>query len=480
MAIQGQNTDQRVDQQTTLLRSTIQTLNKISDENIHLHEQTELQFQVVAENINSLHQDYENLWINLELQFQLDNLLMFISLTLTAFHDKQKQFLEALSLGPKGPSHTPIILPPALFMHELEKIREIISGKELDLPLPINKDTIAYFYQISTTRSRILGDQLLVSMSIPIVGLHEFELLKVTSFPHKLHNELYNFILPAHEYIAIDNFREKFISFSNQELENCHDLRQQSSKAELICLQLSPTIDITSSRDDCAITILTKNSQPQNCDIRISNMTSEVWLKLRQPNAWLTVFPKRQLIYIRCNNLPTVEKLIEGSGIFTIQPDCQIKTNHILIQGHNTYQSELYPEVRPLLTYNFNFNDTLDKLTFTHQTEINKVDSPNVISFGEIDKLKKLSTSITDLQRLAHTTQLDQTRPVYRPFPKETNYWAFSFFIFVLMTSYALVICLYQQYKELVDGPTTYEFPTKHYKSSEHIDNLPEMHETTV
>lgn len=212
-----------------------------------------------------------------------------------------------------------------MLMRELNNIKHHIAIKELLLPLPVNKDTVQIYYQMATTRSRILNDQLLISMSIPLVGLTEYELIKITSFPHKIPNGLYSFILPEHEYIAIDSYRENFISLSNQELENCIDLRYHSSHPELICMQSSPVVKISPDRDDCSITLLTQNQQTPNCDIRVSNISSEIWLKLRQKNSYIYVFPRQEVIYIRCDKLPTMEQTLEGTGIIKIRQDCHIK-----------------------------------------------------------------------------------------------------------------------------------------------------------
>lgn len=44
-----------------------------------------------------------------------------------------------------------------------------ISSRDLDLPLPVNKDNIGQFYQIATIRSRIIEGQFMISMSIPLL-----------------------------------------------------------------------------------------------------------------------------------------------------------------------------------------------------------------------------------------------------------------------------------------------------------------------
>lgn len=64
---------------------------------------------------------------------------------LTAFHDKQRTILEALSLAIESHWSTPIILPPGMLLY--------------DLLLPVSKDSMSYYYQLAETRSRILNNQ---------------------------------------------------------------------------------------------------------------------------------------------------------------------------------------------------------------------------------------------------------------------------------------------------------------------------------
>lgn len=464
-----------MNEHTTLLKSTVQVISAMNNENIELYEKTQQQFILVNETIAVLSKDYENLWLNLELQFQLENLLMFISLSITSFHNKQKQFLEAIAFGSKISSATPIIIPPATFMEELTLIQQKITGFEL--PLPVDKEHIVHYYQIASTRSRIIKDQLLVSMSIPLVGLQQYDLIKLTSFPNKLPNGLHSFIVPVHEYIAIDSFRETYISLSNEELTNCHDLRDISNQAELICMQSSPIFKISSSRDDCGITLLANANKPVNCDVRVSNITNEVFIKLRKPNSWISVFPQKQVLYIRCSNLPTIEKIVEGAGIITIKQDCQIKTDEILLKAQNVYFSEIYAEVKPMISYHWDFNSTVNLINIAQTSSIKKLDSPNVISFGESNKLRELSTSIYDIQK-----SLDESTFVHRKFstiPNHTyDFWMIIFLILIVVTSYAAIIIFYQHCKENVYRPSEAEMQT-YRPNSQDIHNIITT-ETTV
>lgn len=95
---------------------------------------------------------------------------MFLSLSLTSIHDKQKQFLEALTLVSGRNPQTPVLLSPALLIQELHNIQNHIVGTDTDLPLHVSTNTLPYFYQIATTRSRIVTSYVYIRCNnMPVV-----------------------------------------------------------------------------------------------------------------------------------------------------------------------------------------------------------------------------------------------------------------------------------------------------------------------
>lgn len=173
------------DENTTLLKSTMKILENMNDQNPALFQDIQQQFLVINQTIQALREDFESVWLNLELQIQMENQFTFFSSSLNWFHNQQRQFLEAITLGVESVSATPIVLPPAQFLDELRYIQTQLVGTEMDLPLPVARENIAAFYQIATTRSRIIDDQLLVAMSLPLISTTQYSLIKITSIPSR-------------------------------------------------------------------------------------------------------------------------------------------------------------------------------------------------------------------------------------------------------------------------------------------------------
>lgn len=162
----------------------------------------------------------------------------------------------------------------------------------------------------------------------------------------------------------------------------------------------------------------------------------------------IAVFPHKQLLYVRCNDLPITEHLVEGTGLITIRKDCQIKTDQILIQAQNGYQSEIYKEVKPLIVDQWDFNETIRQIQYISSDFIKKSESPNVISYGESNKLKHFSTNIMDIQKKFNDSKFLNYNSRYQlPTNSSADYWFFTLFILVLMSSYAILLIGYEHFK---------------------------------
>lgn len=190
------------------------------------------------------------------------------------------------------------------------------------------------------------------------------------------------------------------MSFTNQELTNCHDVRISDKESLLTCMGLTPIMDIKKDRDDCEITLLTKEIVSQHCNVRISNITSELWLKLRQPNSWIYVFPLRQMVYIGCIGHPVIEQILEGTGILSIHEDCNLKTDKILIQAYKVYQHEIMLEVTPYGHLHINITETMKGLHHLNTQNIKSITTPSVITFGQNDRLKEISVGLDELLQM--------------------------------------------------------------------------------
>lgn len=259
---QGKNRDQIFAKHTTLLESSLsliestrnECLNKIAELEHMLHETLEQWQTHIAQTIS-----------NPIAKFRLLDANTLLLMLINSYKSEQEKFLLALAFDGKN-DNVALLIPHSILAEELRKISAAISGKSITIPAPINEASMPLYYRIGTVRSGIINNQLILSYAIPLADTKEFYLSKVTSFPHKLDNGLYNFIIPNHDFIAVDAYRQKFIAFTNSEISNCHEYQLTDNTSTLLCKLLQPILDISPIRDDCEITILTKES-PQTIAI---------------------------------------------------------------------------------------------------------------------------------------------------------------------------------------------------------------------
>lgn len=108
---------------------------------------------------------------------QLNEILNHITLSIFQLIDNQKLLLNAIALK-QNSMNNPNLLPPKRFHAELNKIRRIINDKGLDLPLSPAAENLATFYHISTSVSRIVNNQVIICLTLPLINTKKFNVFR--------------------------------------------------------------------------------------------------------------------------------------------------------------------------------------------------------------------------------------------------------------------------------------------------------------
>lgn len=146
---------QFAEEQTTLIQSA---LNNMNQSIVLQTARIEKYFQIATEYMND----------HIRVRSCLTDTIQYIFMSLFAFQTKQKLVIEAISLSQNNPN-SPQLLPPKIFYDELKKILALISARNLDLPIQLNKNSMAMFYHISTAEAAFIDNQLIINFKIPLV-----------------------------------------------------------------------------------------------------------------------------------------------------------------------------------------------------------------------------------------------------------------------------------------------------------------------
>lgn len=248
--------------------------------------------------------------------------------------------------------------------------------------------------------SKMINNQLIVSFTLPLVNTKKYILFKSTILPVLIKDNLYHFIVPHHEYVPLDKVRDKYIPITNKKLKQCIQL----AEVDLICKETFPIMSAIGT-NICEINLLRMDKVADECNIRIAHFTSEMWIKVRHPNTYVFVFPKKQWVYISC--LTNHDQFIEGTGIIYLEPGCKIKTNNLMLSEIENFK-------------------------------IPEIDYPNIINYGEHNTLNGISFGLKEIQEM-------ETKLIYKLAPsdlKNNISWLFNAIIIIVI----IVMIIYIRY----------------------------------
>lgn len=430
----GLSRDSILHKQTSLLKSVIGTMESDRERVKGQWLKFDMQIAQIKNQLNYINvQHLSEKRIN-NLNMGIQTLTSYVTLLIIGFKHKQKQFLDIVSVGHKS-SNNPTLLPPKMFMEELKRIKQIISAEDLELPLELTQHNLASFYKLSVPETIILDNQLIISITVPLVNRKQFSLFKPASIPYNVGNSLFGFISPTHDFIAIDPVFEKYVYISNDELSACYHVNNNY----LVCKASNPIMNADSS-NICEIELLRLSNITRLCNIRIANLTQELWIKLHKPNSWVFVFPIPTQIFITCGNVVKTQ-IVNQVGTIEINPMCQIKTDNVMIYGHRVRENNIAQSEIP-----FRKADALLKeiTKFINATDfqIPVIDEPKVIEFGQNDKLEDLSISLEDLQAFQKKHQAVLAQQKVELYIKRVSFSSIAgVFITIL-----LIICVFKNW----------------------------------
>lgn len=386
---------QQLHHQNNLQNSLIKEQTTLVESVVNLIKQNEAKYNEKLYYIEQTVKSFiENSVLDLTtLRTYANEMFNHVTMALIHFMNSQKIYLNAISLRQNN-MNNPNIIPPKLFYNELKKIHAQITAKELDLPLPITYSNLALFYQISTVESVLIKNQLIISFTLPLVNTKKYILYKSTSLPTRIKNNLFNFITPHHEFVALDHVKDKYIPITNEELKQC----SQITDIDLICKETFPIMSAIGTKI-CEINLLRMDKVSDECNNRITNISTELWIKLRQPNSYIFVFPSKQFVYIACP-LKNYDQFLEGTGIIRMEPGCSIKTYNLILHAFQTITTVNYRSFTPVVLMDTNITQIVEQISLIKDFEIPNIVYPNIVNYGEQETLDSISFSINKIKQM--------------------------------------------------------------------------------
>lgn len=365
--------------QTTLFQETIKVLNNTMQLQIVQHTALQRQFDDLDLLLN-------NATVSNKLTAKLNELMHYTLSVITGFREKQRYLFDSITSNSKAFE----LISPKMFTTELNRVKNLIGSQGLHLPLSLTATNLPKFYQMITTEVRLTDHSLVLRFTIPLVESRAFILYKALSMPHRYENDTFEYIVPHNEYIAYNSLDETFVVLTPDEHRNCHQIDMKN----IVCKQTFP-VRLAPDDTGCEINLVRRQNITSDCDVRHSNVTREIWVKLQQPNTYLFTMPKLQQAIVSCPNART-KLFIQDSGVISLAPKCRIKTERVEIVAFQTIETKNSHPFAPSVKLNVNVSAEVEGAKQTKGLSNPKL--PSHISSEDVRKIQEINDNVNNLQ----------------------------------------------------------------------------------
>lgn len=376
--------------QTTIFQETLKVLNNTMQSQSIQSEALQKYFSDLTVPLRNITAEVNTAQVSNILSSKLNELVQYTSLLMISLREKQRFFFEAITTKSKSFQ----LIPPRIFLGELERISLTIARQGLLVPIPIIGENLLKFYQMTTTEGRLIDNSLVVRFSIPLVENRKYTLFKATSAPQRVNasDSEFKFIVSRNEFIAFDGIEDKFATLTIDEVKNCYRMHSK----HLVCKQTFPIMSANNNYG-CEINLLRNGNTSSSCDIRTANFTDELWVQLQQPNTYLYTMPKALSIAILCSHSRTT-LLLQDTGIISIAHRCRIKTDRVEIVAFQSIESKLIRNFRPSAKINMNISAEIMKAKHLKSHGIPNFNLSSVMNEDDLKKLSQINENLNDLQ----------------------------------------------------------------------------------
>lgn len=183
---------------------------------------------------------------------------------------------------------------------------------------------------------------------------------------------------------------------------------------------------------------MNRHEPPPSCEIVTSNMTSR-WIQLKHANHWIYSIANEESINIVCGST-IMQKTISGSGILTINDNCVIRQDHIII--------------------------------YSHKVEIERLDSSYLppMNLSDIENLPESKLATLENHIITQTNHSDQLHKIYQQLagikegefamkslqPHDHHQFAVSYICLALIVLLALIVYINKRrHQKPIPAPRT-------------------------
>ncbi|XP_028041905.1 uncharacterized protein LOC114251723 isoform X3 [Bombyx mandarina] len=365
---------------TSTISSFKDTLNKIN-----INEQ---QLNNAIDTLMHAQQNSTLLSDNLLQRSKLNEILNVLESSLLTLSFKLQDIINAIMFSKSNILYPSIITPKQLFSELVDNY--IFLADYHQFPISLSLDNIYTLMNVSEIATYYNNNKIVFVLKVPLVDSKDYHLYHSIPYPVIISNKTYATIIPSTKYIAITRNRNHYCKLNS--LISCKVIYNLNYICENIDAYFSSRSPI------CESEIISKalNSVPNVCKTNFLGGHLDILQPLSN-NRWVFVITEPYKLSIDCQDQPSTEIIIVGTGIVNLPIHCvafykdsrlipkyskiikfqPIIVNFNLLNDSCCNSVTLYKTKLPLLNLS-NFN--LDSIT-SQQHTINE--KPHIVLYGE-------------------------------------------------------------------------------------------------
>lgn len=319
--------------QSTIVKSAISNFNQTISMLSHNEEVLVSNLEGIATSI----QQKEFYIKQLNEELTLGNYFLLIESLIHKLVLEVNTLTEGILLAQRGLLH-PDILTPKEILDALIKIQPHLKNK-LSFPIDLTIDNIYLLMKVIEVECFYLTNNLIFNIIIPLVDFTTFQVNNIIPFPaeYQTDQNLYIYIQPHIDYIALDENKRNFVTWTQNQFDKCKALMNK----KYICNTNQP-VKLINNVEMCELKlILGFPNTPKTCDSRIIHLKESNFIKLSRSNTWVFSAPYPESITLNCDNIEPFDIKIRNTGTLTVNKNCKAFSSTTMLSPSIQYNSNI-------------------------------------------------------------------------------------------------------------------------------------------
>lgn len=412
--------------QTHIVQSTLTTLNTTLTNTMANEETLTKSLATLVKQTYLLRNETQSLVVKENLNSHFNT----FSILLTVYQEILDNIINSIIAVKSGIIHPSVISSITLINKLYELVPHLPSGSRF--PMEPNLNNFHSLIDIVDLSVYYKNDVLVYVINVPLVSVINYKLFKILPLPTKQSSNIYIFIQPKYEYLAIDISRQHYVVFKELEIEKCKIINHVK-----ICDHDQPTA-LTINDEVCEMKLFSyPSSLPATCETKVIHLTHNLYHKLYKQNAWLYTIVNKELLTISCVDEPQVTNVqLIDVGIFKLNGKCKAYTNAFVLESKQKLTLNFTEGIMPPFNLDLDicFNNSLKDI---EKLRLYVPKMHNIFSYSDLEAASK---SVHDVYDAIVKTQKEIDSNSY------ISHYSIIFYIIILLIALFIVYKIYKKF----------------------------------